>query len=128
MKRVLLHSAFWLVYLLQDTVLELVWVGPALKDIPENVQFWMAFKAAIAALFPKLLFTYFILYAAIKEIIKGQVKLFWIILQASAAIIITIILYRIVFVYYINPVIYLGVLKNRPLFNLLGAGTGEKPH
>ena len=52
----LMHSAFWLIYLLQDTVLEIVWVGPALKNIPENVQFWMAFKAAIAAWVPKLLF------------------------------------------------------------------------
>ena len=120
MKRVLLHSAFWLVYLLQDTVLELVWVGPALQHIPENIQFWMAFKAAVAALFPKLIFTYFILYVAIREIIEGQTKMFWIILQVAAAIIITIILYRIVFVYYINPVVYKGVLKNRPLFNLLG--------
>jgi len=120
MKRVLLHSAFWLVYLLQDTVLELVWVAPALKNIPENVQFWMAVKAAIAALLPKLLITYFILYVAIKKIIHGQPKLFWIILQVIAASIITIILYRITFVYYINPVIFKGVLKNRPLFDLLG--------
>ena len=78
MKRVLLHSAFWLVYLLQDTVLEIVWVGPALKNIPENVQFGMAFKAAIAAWIPKLIFTYFILYVAIPEIVKGTRKLFWI--------------------------------------------------
>jgi sensor histidine kinase YesM len=120
MKRMLLHSTFWLVYLLQDTVLELVWVAPAIKNIPENVQFWMAFKAAIAALFPKLLFTYFILYAVIPKIIKGQTKLFWVILQVAVAIIITIILHRIVFVYYINPVIYTGVLKTRPLFDLLG--------
>ncbi|THU41145.1 histidine kinase [Niastella caeni] len=119
MKRVLLHSAFWLVYLLQDTVLEFVWVGPALKNIPEDVQFWMAFKAAIAAVLPKLLFTYFILYVVIKEIIKGNVRLSWIILQVMAAFIIIIILHRIVFVYYINPVIYGGVLKERPLFHVL---------
>lgn len=120
MKRVLLHSAFWFVYFLQDTVLELVWVGPALKNIPDDVQIWMACKAALATMVSKLLFTYFILYVVIREIIKGQVKLFWIILQVIAAIILTIILYRIIFVYYINPVIYLGVLKNRPLFQVLG--------
>jgi LytS/YehU family sensor histidine kinase len=80
----------------------------------------LAFKAAIAALFSKLLFTCFILYVAIPQIIKGQLKLFWIILQVAVASLIAILLHRIVFVYYINPVIYLGVLKNRPLFNLLG--------
>jgi two-component system LytT family sensor kinase len=119
MKRVLMHSAFWLIYLLQDTVLEIVWVGPALKNIPENVQFWMAFKAAIAAWVPKLLFTYFILYVAIPGIMKGTRKLFWTVLQVIGAIVVTIILYRLVFVYCINPVIYSGMLKDRPLFHLL---------
>jgi two-component system, LytTR family, sensor kinase len=119
-KRVLLHSIFWLVYLLQDTVLEFVWVGPALKSVPENVQFWMAFKAAIAAVISKLLFTYFALYVAIKQVINGHVKLSRIILQVAAAMIITILLHRIVFVYYINPVIYHGVLKERPVLNVLG--------
>lgn len=119
-KRVLLHSIFWLVYLLQDTVLEFVWVGPALKNVPEDVQFWMAFKAAIAAVVSKLLFTYFALYVAIKQIINGNVKLSRIVLQVGAAVIITILIHRIVFVYYINPVIYHGVLKERPVLNVLG--------
>ena len=120
MKRLLLHSTFWLVYLLQDTVLELVWMEPALKNIPDDVQFRLAFHAAVAALLPKLLLTYFALYVAVRQIIKGNVKLLWTILQLSAATIITIVLYRIVFVYYINPVIYEGVLTKRPLFHLLG--------
>ncbi len=119
MKRVLLHSAFWMVYLLQDTVLEIVWVGPALKSIPENVQFWMAFKAAIAAWIPKLIFTCFILYVAIPEIVKGTRKLFWVILQVIAATVVTIFLYRLIFVYCINPIIYSGLLKERPLLHLL---------
>lgn len=120
MNRVLLHSIFWLVYLLQDTVLEFVWVGPALKSVPENIQFWMAFKAAIAAVVPKLLFTYFALYVAIKQFINGQVKPSRLMLQVAAAMIITILLHRIVFVYYINPVIYHGVLKERPVLNVFG--------
>jgi two-component system, LytTR family, sensor kinase len=119
-KRVLLHSIFWLVYLLQDTVLEFVWMGPALKSVPENIQFWMAFKAAIAAVISKLLFTYFALYVAIKQIIQGNVKLSRIMLQVAAAVIFTILIHRIVFVYYINPVIYHGVLKERPILNVLG--------
>jgi sensor histidine kinase YesM len=120
MKRVLLHSVFWLVYLLQDTVLEVEWVGPALKNIPDNVQFLMALKAAIAAWLPKLLFTYFILYVAIKQILAGRIKLHWIILQVMVAVIITIVFYRLLFVYYINPVVYLNLLTKRPLFYVLG--------
>jgi LytS/YehU family sensor histidine kinase len=56
---------------------------------------------------------------AVKQIIKENVKLHWTILQVSAAIIITIIMYRIIFVYYINPVIYAGVLPKRSLFHVL---------
>jgi two-component system, LytTR family, sensor kinase len=119
MKRVLLHSTFWLVYLLQDTMLEFFWMGPALKNIPENVQLWMAFKAATAAMVPKLLFTYYALYIAIKQITGGNVKLHWITLQVTAAAIITILFHRVVFVYYINPVVYANVLKERSLFHML---------
>jgi two-component system LytT family sensor kinase len=119
MKRVLLHSAFWIVYLLQDTVLEFFWVGPVLKNIPENVQFGMALHAAIAAVLPKLFLTYFILYVAIKEFLKENQRLLGISIRVVLAIIITIVFYRIVFVYYINPVIYSNMLKPRPLFHML---------
>ncbi|WP_205508950.1 sensor histidine kinase [Longitalea arenae] len=119
MKRVLLHGVFWLVYLLQDTVLQFVWVAPALKNIPENAQFWMAFEAAVAALVPKLIFTYFILYFAIPRMLQGTIKLFYVIGQVAAAFLITIILYRFIFAYYINPVIYSGVLKARSIFHVL---------
>lgn len=120
MKRVLLHSAFWIVYLLQDAVLEFFWVGPALKNIPDNVQFGMALHAAIAAVLPKLLLTYFILYVAIKEFLKENQRLVWITIRVVVAVIITLIFYRIIFVYYINPVIYTGMLKSRSVFHLLG--------
>ncbi|WP_207514534.1 sensor histidine kinase [Longitalea luteola] len=119
MKRLLMHGAFWLVYLLQDTVLQLVWVAPALKNIPEYVQVRMAFEAAIAALMPKLLFTYFILYVAVPKIVQGTVKLAAIICQVAIAFLVTVVLYRLIFAYYINPIIYSGVLKTRSLFHVL---------
>lgn len=119
MKRVLLHSVFWLVYLLQDTVLEIFWVGPALKNVPEDVQFWMALKAAVAVLIPKLLFSYFIIYVVIREILHESKRQVWIILQAIAAMAVTLVIYRMVFVYYVNPVVYAGMLKSYGLFSVL---------
>ena len=119
MKRVLLHSAFWLVYLLQDTVLEIYWVGPALKNVPENAQYWMALKAAIAVLIPKLLFSYFIIYVVIPAILNESKRLVPIILQVMAAIIATLVIYRLAFVYYINPVVYEGMMKPHGFFNPL---------
>jgi sensor histidine kinase YesM len=119
MKRVLLHSTFWLVYLLQDTVLEIYWVGPALKNVPDDAQFGMALKAAIAVLIPKLLFSYFIIYAVIPAILNESRRLAQGMLQVTAAIIITLVIYRLAFVYYINPVVYEGMLKSHGFFNPL---------
>ena len=33
--RLLLHIAFWLVYLLEDTLLEYVWIRDSFKDLDE---------------------------------------------------------------------------------------------
>lgn len=119
MKRILLHCAFWIVYLLQDTMLEFYWVGPVIKNIPDSIQFWMALKAAVAAVLPKLLITYFIIYVTIKQILKESQQMTWIVVQAVAAIIVTVIIYRFISKYYINEVIYAGFLKDRPFFHML---------
>jgi sensor histidine kinase YesM len=118
MKRVLLHMAFWLVYLLQDAVLEMFWVQPVLKGISEQAQFGMALHAAIAACIPKLLLTYFIIYVTLPRLFKDNQRRWPVVLQATAAILATIVLYRVVFVYYINTLVYRNMLTARPLFHV----------
>jgi len=117
MKRILLHVAFWTVYTMQDTLLQFVWVGPALKKIPENTQFWMALQAALVTMIPKLLIVYFLLYVVIRHIVHDNYRMLWIVLEITVAIVLTILLYRALFAWLINPVIY-PMLKRGPFFSL----------
>ena len=117
MKRILLHITFWIAYVIQDAFLEYLWLGPSLKNIPENALLWMAFEAAIVILIPKLLFTYYVMYIAINRILAEKGRLFLIAAEIFLCLIATIILYRFIFNYYVYPHIYSGIIKTRPLFD-----------
>ena len=117
MKRILLHVAFWTVYIMQDTLLQFVWVGPALKQIPDDTQFWMALEAAFIALIPKLLIVYFLLYVVVKQIVNDNYRTVSIALKITVALVLTILLYRALFAWYITPVIY-PTLHQTPFFSL----------
>lgn len=117
MKRILLHVAFWTVYIMQDTLLEFFWMGPALKQVPETTQLWMAVQAVFVALVPKLLISYFILYTVIPHIMSDHYRRAAIVVEIVIAIVCTILLYRAAFAWYINPVIY-PVLKRGPFFSM----------
>ena len=70
MSRFLLHILFWVVYLLQDSLLQFLWVAPAIPQVPEGKAFVMAVMAGIAAGIPKMIFIYFILGFSMHRILK----------------------------------------------------------
>jgi sensor histidine kinase YesM len=117
MKRISLHLLFWVAYVIQDALLEYLWLGPALKNIPENIQLLKAFEAAIVILIPKLLFTYYVIYFAIDRILAEKNKLFLIAAEILFFLMTTILLYRIIFNSYVYPQIYAGIIKTRPVFD-----------
>jgi sensor histidine kinase YesM len=117
MKRLILHFTFWVAYLIQDALLEYLWLGPSLKNISENNQLWMAFEAALVILIPKLLFTYYVMYIAISRILREKSRHILIAAEIFFFLLVSIILYRIIFNYYIFPNIYSGIIKIRPLFD-----------
>ena len=119
MKKLLPHIIFWVVYLFQDAALQLFWVQPVLKQIPENEQYWMALHAAVAAGVPKILFTYFIIYVVLPRILKDSKRQWSAIVQVTVAAVATIMLHRVVFKYYIYSFIYRDLLPARPLLHLL---------
>jgi len=71
MRRVWLHIAFWVVYVLQDTVLAYTWVGPAFKDIPQMKMLGIAIQAALINMPWKMTLSYFLLYVSIPKISAG---------------------------------------------------------
>jgi len=117
MKRVLLHVLFWVAYTLQDALMEYTWTASQQVGITEKTAFLMATHAAIVATLPKLILTYYILYAAIPQVLKGS-NMVWIVFRTAIVLCITLALYRIVFNYYIFPVIYNNTIKTAPLFKL----------
>lgn len=120
MKRPLLHLLFWVTYLLQDSLLMFVWVAPALHGIPEGKSFLMALYAATVVLIPKLVFTYWMLYVIVPKVLEENNKIFWIAIQVSIALLITIIIHRSVFIYYVYAYIYAGAIKTKPVFDAAG--------
>src|SRR6478735_4826170 len=83
MKRLSLHISFWLIYTLQDALMQYLWVNPVLTKIPENTQIWMAIVSAFVIDIPKLLLTYYILMVSIQQIIRGEKKIRMEIVSAS---------------------------------------------
>lgn len=118
MKRVLLHVLFWVAYTLQDALMEYTWTTSALSGVSENTRFLIALHAATAATLPKLILAYFILYTAIPQVLKGTRHITWVVVQTTIMFFISLVLYRMVFNYYILPVIYDNAVKATGLFRL----------
>ena len=104
--RIVLHIAFWLVYLLEDTFLEYFWIRDSYPDLTELERFLKGMHSNLALLPSKLLFVYFLIFFAIERGINRNKKLLVVIGQASMMLIISILLYRVIAVYYVNPFVY----------------------
>lgn len=117
MRRWWLHIAFWLAYMLEDALMEFLWTGPALVQIPENQRFVLALQAAFVVLLPKILFSYYILYYAIDRIVEKKVTIFRGVVEVLVLLFICIVIYRVIFNYYVYPVIYKGIIKTYPLLD-----------
>jgi two-component system, LytTR family, sensor kinase len=117
MKRVLLHVLFWVVYTLQDALMEYTWTASQQVGITEQTRLLMAIHAAAVATLPKLILAYYILYAVIPQVLKGS-NMVWIVFRTAIMLFISLVLYRLVFNYYIFPVIYNNTIKTAPLLKL----------
>lgn len=118
MKRVLLHIAFWLLYILQDGLLVYTWVGPSLGPLTESKLLLVSFEAALVMTIPKWILGYFVLYVSIRKLMDETQKLSRIIAEIIVVLLISILSYRLLSHYVVNPYVYSGVLKNPGLFEL----------
>jgi len=116
MKRLSLHISFWLIYTLQDALMQYLWVNPVLTKIPENTQIWMAIVSAFVIDIPKLLLTYYILLVSIPQILRGEKKIRLIVTEILIVYAVSIVIYRLIFNYYIYPITYKNIIPVAPLF------------
>jgi len=104
MKRVLLHTAFWFVYLVQDVLLIFLLNTTRLQQTTgKNLLF--SVEHVLILLIPKILFTYFILSITLHRIIREGFGKKWS-LYSLMTLLFTIFLYRALLVFLIDPVIH----------------------
>ncbi len=104
MLRALFHFAFWLVYLVQDMLLVFLLNTTRIQQ-PTPINLLLSLNNCLVLLLPKLLFTYFILYGTLNKLTsKGfQTKG---VLYSMLALIVTLLGYRGLACYVVNPLIY----------------------
>lgn len=120
MKRFALHLLFWLVYFAQDTLMSYLWDTAKLQHLPIREQVTMAIGNSFVFLLPKLLFTYFILYVILDNILAGKQKLWKNVLYIFLSLLVALFLFRLLARYVTVPLVYHGLLTAPPFFNLLG--------
>jgi two-component system, LytTR family, sensor kinase len=118
MKRVALHIAFWLLYVIQDAVLVFTWIGPSLGKMSDQKLFGISLAVTVIVLIPKLLFTYFIFYRSIPRILSSSTGIFPVVVEILIALAICLIIYMSLGKYYVNPVFYHNAFKDNPLFDI----------
>jgi len=118
MRRVLLHIAFWVAYLVQDILLIFLVNTTRMNPTMQNNLFF-SIEHALLLLLPKLIFTYFILYIALEKIIDEGFGRKWS-LYSAAALVFSILLYRAILVTVVDPYIYGFEDESAHFFYLLG--------
>lgn len=104
MKRIVLHLTFWSVYLFQSVLL-IFFVNLTRLQKPGIEDLVLAAANGLVILFPKLLFTYFILYNSLPKIAGGisqRQGIFNSILVLFGAV----FFYRLLVIFVVNPFIY----------------------
>lgn len=120
MKRLLLHVLFWSVYMAQDILLSYLWDTARLEQLPLSQQVLMAMGNSFAYLVPKLLFTYFLLYFILGNILAGRQALWKNIVYILLSLLATLFLFRLIARYITVPLIYRGLVPVPALLSPLG--------
>jgi len=118
MKRIWLHIAFWVLYVVQDTMLAWAWVGPSFKNISSARMLGIAVQAALINMPYKLLLSYFVLYVTIPNISAGAQRMSRIVTEVIAVYVVSIILYRLTSHYILYEKVYGGIIPDGNTFGI----------
>lgn len=118
MKRVWLHIAFWVLYVVQDTMLAYSWVGPSFKHITSAKMLGIAVQAAMINMPYKLLLSYFVLCVSIPKISAGGQRMGRIVLEIVLVYIACVVLYRLTSHYILYAKVYGGIIPDGNTFGI----------
>ena len=116
-KRVLLHVAFWLVYMAEDVTLIYLWDKDRLARFSTGHQLVLHVCNSLTSLIPKLLFIYYVLYYNLPGLLNKKAERKKYIALLLLALVATTFLYRAIGVYFQGPVIYSGLIEFTPYFS-----------
>jgi len=115
-KRFLLHAAFWLAYLIEDTIMEFAWIRSSFASHSEWEVFILALKSDLVLLLPKFLLVYFILYVSIPRIQKKESSYPRVLCEMTLVLIFSIVIHRLIVHFLVNQVIYAEAWEDAALF------------
>ena len=113
----LLHVAFWLVYMAEDITLIYLWDKDRLARFSTSHQLLLHVCNSLTSLIPKLLFIYYVLYYNLPKLLNTKAERKKYIALLLLALIATTFLYRAIGVYFQGPVIYSGLIDFTPYFS-----------
>src|ERR1700761_6025935 len=116
-KRISLHVAFWLVYMMEDITLIYLWDKDRLAQFSPGHQLLLAICNSMTSLIPKLLFIYYALYYNLPRLLNTKTERKKYIALLLLALVATTFLYRAIGVYFQGPVIYSGLVTFTPYFS-----------
>ncbi len=117
LKRVLLHVAFWLAYMVEDVTLIYLWDKDRLARFSTGHQLVLHVCNSLTSLIPKLAFIYYVLYYNLPRLLNSKTERPKYIAQLLLALVATTFLYRAIGVYFQGPVIYSGLIEFTPYFS-----------
>lgn len=102
-KRIGLHIIFWLVYLLQDIMLQYTW---NMNDMSLGNQFWRAVGTAFIVLPAKLIIVYYFIYRIVPRLGHTKTNLFRLIAEATIVFLSGLLLFRLLGNWFVTPYMY----------------------
>ncbi|MDF2188919.1 histidine kinase [Paraflavitalea sp. CAU 1676] len=95
--------------------MEYAWFNSYFPNIDPGTRTWLGFKTVLWILPPKILFTYFLLWGVDRGINRSR-DIPWLVAATTVALAASIILYRVILVYYVVPVMLNNPWKEKGVF------------
>jgi two-component system LytT family sensor kinase len=110
LKRISLHIAFWLAYMVEDVSLIYLWNKPQLPTFSPGQQMRIAILNSLMSLIPKMLFTYYVIYYNLPKLLNRKTERTKYIVQLLLVLLVVTYLYRVIAMYLIKPMVYKGAV------------------
>jgi two-component system, LytTR family, sensor kinase len=120
LKRVGFHIIFWLAYLVQDTWLAYLWMGPALSSLNDISRVGRAFELCATLVLPKILFTYFVVYFVLPRIYGQRSSKLIAVGSFLAGLTLLLFTVRSIELFFVYPVLWGGMIKASKFWSPFG--------